>query len=246
MKVLKILYIIAIAFYLSGCNEHTATKTVSFKDGLIEFYIPDSELVVYELKDFLEDNIHISVGAFDYSELKHFEPESYSSDVMKIFYNSDSNKYEQLLDFLRTFDFSTNDFAIFSDYNGYGSTNKKICVNTSHKKITRNGQIVGEQIFYMPNQKLPFSASYDFVFATRTKLVDISIYVNVLGNDIQPYEDFVIEKDGSHYWKSEKAKEDFYTLLESKKYKELPVNLQLLRETKDLFLKTLVINEEKL
>ena len=74
----------------------------------------------------------------------------------------------------------------------------------------------------MPKQKLPFSTSYDFVFATRTKLVDISIYINVIGNDIQPYTDFVIEKNGSYYWKSEKAKEDFYTLLESKKYKELP------------------------
>ena len=243
MKLLKTTFIITIAFLLFGCTKHYAIKRVSFSDNLIEFYIPDSKLVVYELKDFLEDNIHISVGAFDYSELKYFEPESYSSAAMKIFYNSDSNKYAQLLDYLKTFDFSTNDFAIFSDYNGYGSTNKKVCINTSHKKITRNGQIVGEQIFYMPNQKLPFSTSYDFVFATRTKLVDISIYINVIGNDIQPYTDFVIEKNGSYYWKSEKAKEDFYTLLESKKYKELPKNLQLLRETKDLFLKTLVINE---
>ena len=61
----------------------------------------------------------------------------------------------------------------------------------------------------MPSQKVPFSASYDFVFATQTKLEDISIYINVLGNDIQPYTDFIIEKDGSYYFKSKKAKEDF-------------------------------------
>lgn len=243
MKVLKAILIMTFTLMVLGCGEQYAIKKVSFKNNLIEFYIPDSELVAYELKDFHEDNVHISVGAFDYLELKQFEPEAYSSAAMNIFYNSDSNRYEKLLEYLRTFDFSTNDFAIFSDYNGYGSTSKKICVNTSHEKITRNGQIVGEQIFYMPKQKLPFSASYDFVFATQTKLVDISIYINVLGNDIQPYTDFIIEKDGSYYFKSEKAKEDFYTFLESKKYKKLPKNLQLLRETKDLFLKTLKINE---
>lgn len=243
MKLLKILLSIAIVFLLFGCEEQYATKKVSFKDNLIEFFIPDSDMVVYELKDFREDNVHISVAAIDYSELKHYESESYSTAAMEIFYNSDNNKFEQLLNYLREFDFSTNEFAIFSDYNGYGSTSRKVCVNTSHKSITKDGEIVGEQIFYMPQRKFPFSVSYDFIIAAQSKLIDISFYINVLGNDIQPYTDFIIEKDGSYRWKSEKTKEDFYNILESKKYKVLPKNLQLLRETKDLFLKTFVIND---
>lgn len=244
MKVLKIIFISAFVFLLLGCKDQPATKKVSFIDNLVEFSIPDSEQIVYKIEDYLEDNIHISVAAFDYSRLKNFEKESYSDAAMNIFYNSDSNKYKQLLEYLKDFDFSRNDFALFSDYNGYGSTKKKLCVNNSHKKIIINGQVVGEQIFYMPQQKLPFSTSYNFIIVTPEKLIDASLEINVLGNDIQPYEDFIIEKNGNYYWKSENTKEDFYKLLESDKYKLLPENLQLLRETKDLLLKTLIINEK--
>lgn len=247
MKVLKAVFIMTIVLMIFGCGEQYATKKVSFVDNLIEVSIPDSELVVYEKEKIINlkqyDVVEVLVNGFTYDELKNFEAESYSKDAMKIFYNSDENKYEQLLDYLRKFDFTSNEFAIYSDYGGYGSTTKFACVNSSHKKIMRNSEIIGEEIFYISGKEFPFSTSYQFIIVTKEKLLKVRLSINLVGEDINPYTDFIIEKDGTYYWKSEEAKKSFYELLESKEYKKLPKNLQLLRETKDLFLKTLKINE---
>ena len=248
MKVLKAVFIMTIILMIFGCGEQYATKKVSFVDNLIEVSIPDSELVVYEKEKIInlkqDDAVEVLVNGFTYDELKNFEAESYSKDAMKIFYNSDENKYEQLLEYLCKFDFTSNEFAIYSDYGGYGSTTKFACVNSSHKKIMKNSEIIGEEFFYIPEKGFPFSTSYQFIIVTKEKLIDISITIINVGEDsIELLKDFFELKDGTYYWKSEEAKKSFYELLESKEYKKLPKNLQLLRETKDLFLKTLKINE---
>ena len=243
MKVLKAVFIMTIILMIFGCGEQYATKKVSFVDNLIEVSIPDSELVVYEKEKIInlkqDDVVKVAINGFTYDELKNFEAESYSSEIMAILYNRNDSQCEYILKYINSVDFKNTKCVLFSER---FIDNRFLDLYLS--PIYYQDKIIGEQLFHLTNDKIPFSIGYDFIFVTKEKLIETSIAIINVGEDnVELLKDFSELKDGTYYWKSEEAKKSFYELLESKEYKKLPKNLQLLRETKDLFLKTLKINE---
>ena len=51
-----------------------------------------------------------------------------------------------------------------------------------------------------------------------------------------------MRKDGNYYWINQACLEAMYDLLFSDDYKKLPRDLQLIRETRDMILQTVKIN----
>ena len=162
---------------------------------------------------------------------------------MYIIKESNGNEYENFLDYFNSVDFENTKWVMFSDVDGYNTSSHKNFINNSHKKISYNGNVIGEELFFIGDGSLPVSISYNFLFVTKQKLVSVVMRINSFGDDISGFQNMLEKKDDAYYWKSKKDQEQFFFMLEGRSRKSLPQNIQLLWETKELFLKTLKINE---
>lgn len=244
------LVIVLISFF-AGCNENKKSykteltrkeETVKIViDDEVLFYIPDNEKIIYKMEDRIKNSsnkeiISVNFNAFDYEQLKNFESESYSRELMKIFYNKALGKYDQIIDYLKTADFEKPELIMFPPRQAY-----KAYIKESHNKIIYNDRIIGEQVFYIRNASTPCTVEYRLLFVTGNKLISGEIETKITEEDAAFIKDLMEQKEDGYYWKSPKAEGDFYTLLESENYQNLTEKLKLLRETKDKFYETLVI-----
>jgi len=233
-----------ILMSLFGCNNgNRRVKSVSFIDNLFSFSVIDDDNVVYEFSKRGKENVNIIVNGYEYRELKKFEEDSFSSKAMYIIKESNGNEYENFLDYFNSVDFENTKWVMFSDVDGYNTSRHKNFINNSHKKISYNGNVIGEELFFMGDGSLPISISYNFLFVTKQKLVSVVMRINSFGDDISGFQNMLEKKGDAYYWKSKKDQEQFFFMLEGRNRKSLPQNIQLLWETKELFLKTLKINE---
>jgi hypothetical protein len=125
--------------------------------------------------------------------------------------------------------------------------NQDVDIRNSYKLIRSNGVIIGETFFHANSIKLQAPTVYGYTICLIINDTIFNIYLSFAvnkdfytTNNMSIYFDI---HDQNYYWKDEDAILVFYECLTSEKYKNLPKQLQLLRESRDVILDTLRIND---
>ena len=84
-------------------------------------------------------------------------------------------------------------------------------------------------------------------FVLQDRLERISFGINSIENSAEELVNsfpqwFEMRSDGNYYWINQECLDAMYDLLFSDDYKKLPRELQLIRETRDMILQTVRIN----
>lgn len=240
MKRYSILFVTILGFfYILGCSseKHEMKKKTVNIDGVLSYKIYDSEKIVESKAD---GKIYVDTVKFPLSSLRNFESKSYSETFLNLVKNAQGNIFEKIDAYLNSYDFSCNNYALYNnrfDSVDESGANKK---RFSNQPVIYNGKVIGELI-YRDNSSHCFSyvllyVSSDYLFTTTIELYRIdpcilekeSNYFEKKNNEFLPY-----------HWISESKRKEFYELLESDEFKNLPEDFQLLRQSKDLFLSSL-------
>jgi hypothetical protein len=244
-KLLIIFSIVLLTFSLlniSCGNKKLKTKVVTV-DNVVSYEIFDDDFFVPDTL-FAENKININTVAFSFDRLKSFEDESFSKPLMDIIYNSSDDMYEKVIDYLSSAKFDEDYFVLFNNRTT-GSVPSDVKMNNDFPLI-KDGIIIGEYMFqnngshYFP---------YEFIYFSKNHLIQTTIELNrpdmsMFENCKEFFSKRETESSLPYYWVSDQKKKEFFEILESKKYKKLPEEFQLLRESKDLFLRTLTILEQ--
>lgn len=116
-----------------------------------------------------------------------------------------------------------------------------------YEKIEYDGEVVGELIFYIP----PINYSWDegsLLYSIKIVIDGYIIIIDVyLKNFIVDYPhnfpQYFELIAGKYFWKNEAGMNEFSRDLNNKNYRKFPSLLKQFRETKDMILATLEINE---
>lgn len=227
------------------------TKTVTTEDGFLSFEIPEKcgcvdiyhrnprklEIAGYCAINF-RDNIN-SYGRPLYELL--------IKDNLKL-------KYDHVKELLLSNDYiKTGDFTLDPNYRINEFSNEKQYIGylpRSYKPIIRD-DVLGEEYMYAPldskvlNKYGGGSMDYNITFVLSDRLERISfgriiIDGSSLVNSFPQW--FEMRSDGNYYWINQECLDQMYDLLFSDDYKKLPRDLQLIRETRDMILNTVRIN----
>ena len=241
--VVKYIIILLFFFVFISCDKtKLKTKVVSVKDVVSyemfddDFFVPDTL--------FAENKININTVAFSFDRLKSFEDESFSKPLMDIIYNSSDDMYEKVIDYLSSAKFDEDYFVLFNNRTT-ASVPSDVKMNNDFPLI-KDGIIIGEYMFqnngshYFPYEFIYFSKNHLIQTTIELNRPDMSMFENCKEFFAKKYPDSFLP----YYWVSDQKKKEFFEILESNKYKKLPKEFQLLRESKDLFLRTLTILEQ--
>ena len=113
--------------------------------------------------------------------------------------------------------------------------------------------VLGEEYFYWPSKSSIYdnyratTVYYHITFALPDRLERISFGINSIDYSAEELVNsfpqwFEMRKDGLYYWINQECLDAMYDLLFSDDYKKLPRDLQLIRETRDMILQTVRIN----
>lgn len=248
MKKLALIFLISCISIALGY-----TKTVTTEDGFLSFEVPEECGCI----DIFHRNgrkleIKGSEVGFDSKYLVCFS-EIFSDFLEKKQYKITRTDLEKLL---LTNNFPESDtFAFDQYYNRYSRDESKQYIGflpKSYKTIIRD-DILGEEYFYIPKEsriydnKRATTVSYRITFALPDRLERIKFVINSIDYSAEELVNsfpqwFEMRKDGLYYWINEECLEAMYDLLFSDDYKKLPRDLQLIRETRDMILQTVKIN----
>lgn len=228
------------------------SKTVTTEDGCLSFEVPEEcgcidihhrnprslQIAGYCSINF-RDNIN-SYGRplyfllkknnfkFNYSEVKHL---------------LQTNNYQETGDFTLTPNYNQEYIGTSKQYIGY--------LPKSYKPIIRE-DIIGEEYMYAMTKYSVFdkyggdSIGYHVTFCLNDRLERIS-FTRIISDGkawIETFPDWYEKRsDGNYYWKNQECLNEMYDLLFSDDYKKLPRDLQLIRETRDMILQTVRVND---
>lgn len=242
MKKILVIILAASLFNISCGIGKLKTKVVPVKHIATYEMFDDDFFVSNTLSE--DNKININTVAFTFGQLKSFEDEAFSKPLMNIIYNYSYERYEKVIDYLNSAKFDEDYFVLFS--------NGGACTATSDVKlnndfpIVKDGVIIGE---YMFQNNVYHSFPYEFIYFSKYHLIRTTIELR--RPDVSMFEnckEFFAQTDKdnplSYYWVSDEKKKEFFEILESDNYKKLPKEFQRLRESKDLFLRTLTILEK--
>lgn len=246
MKKLALIFLISCISIALGY-----TKTVTTEDGFLSFEVPEECGCI----DIFHRNprkleIKGSEVIFDSKYLVCFS-EKFSDFLVKKEYRYERKEFEEYL--LHNNFPESDQFAFDQFYNRYSRDESKQYVGflpKSYKPIIMD-KILGEEYMYAPldskvlNKYGGGSMNYKMTFVLSDRLERISfgriiIDGSSLVNSFPQW--FEMRKDGNYYWINQACLEAMYDLLFSDDYKKLPRDLQLIRETRDMILQTVKIN----
>ena len=144
-------------------------------------------------------------------------------------------------------------FAFDQFYNRYSRDESKQYVGflpKSYKPIIMD-KILGEEYMYANTDYCFLDKSggdtigYHITFVLNDRLERIA-FTRIISDGISLINSFPqwfeMRRDGNYYWINQECLEAMYDLLFSDDYKKLPRDLQLIRETRDMILQTVRIN----
>lgn len=242
----KIIYLF-IMIFIASCY----AKTVTTEDGFLSFEVPE-ECGCIDIFHRNPRKLEISGTEiiFDSKYLVCFS-EKFSDFLVKKEYRYERKEFEEYL--LHNNFPESDQFAFDQFYNRYSRDEPKQYVSflpKSYQTIIRD-DVLGEEYFYASlkskvlDQYGGCSMDYHITFVLSDRLERISfgriiIDGSSLVNSFPQW--FEMRKDGLYYWINEECLEAMYDLLFSDDYKKLPRDLQLIRETRDMILQTVRIN----
>lgn len=229
------------------------TKTITSEDGFLSFEVPE-ECGCIDIFHRNGTKLEISGSKviFDSKHLVCFS-EKFSDFLVKKEYRYERKEFEEYL--LHNNFPESDQFAFDQFYNRYSRDESKQYVGylpKSYKPIIMD-DVLGEEYFWLPvkyciyNEYRATGFSYHITFALPDRLERISFGINSIDYSAEELVNsfpqwFEMRKDGLYYWINQECLEAMYDLLFSDDYKKLPRDLQLIRETRDMILQTVRIN----
>ena len=248
MKKLALIFLISCISIALGY-----TKTVTTEDGFLSFEVPE-ECGCIDIFHRNGTKLEISGSKviFDSKHLVCFS-EKFSDFLVKKEYRYERKEFEEYL--LHNNFPESDQFAFDQFYNRYSRDESKQYVGylpKSYKPIIMD-DVLGEEYFWLPvkyciyNEYRATGFSYHITFALPDRLERISFGINSIDYSAEELVNsfpqwFEMRKDGLYYWINQECLEAMYDLLFSDDYKKLPRDLQLIRETRDMILQTVRIN----
>lgn len=237
----KNIFIVGLmCFVLFSCKStKLKTKVVTVKN-VVSYEMFDDD---YFAEDMFADNkIICHTVAFTFNRLKSFEDDAFSKEFMNIIHSSSNDVYDRTMEYLNSAKFDEDYFVLFR--NG-GSEPSDIKLYNDFP-FENDGKIIGEYIFV---NNIYHSFSYEFIYVSKNHLLQTTIELRRPETSMfEKCGDFFVKEDKddpfSYYWISDEKKKEFFEILESDNYKKLPKEFQLLREAKDLYLRTLTVLEK--
>ena len=242
----KIIYLF-IMIFIASCY----AKAVTTEDGFLSFEVPEEcGCIDIFLRNPRKLEISGSKVIFDSKHLVCFS-EIFSDFLENKQYKITRTDFEKLL---LTNNFPESDtFAFDQYYNRYSRDEPKQYVGflpKSYKPIIMD-KILGEEYMYANTDYCFLDKSggdtigYHITFVLNDRLERIA-FTRIISDGISLINSFPqwfeMRSDGLYYWINQECLEAMYDLLFSDDYKKLPRDLQLIRETHDMILQTVKIN----
>lgn len=241
MKRYVLLPVIMFVCFFCGCHKtENGLKRIDVKvDDSVSYKIYDLDKITETKQD---GKIYVRTVKIPLEELKNFEENSYNKKFLTVAKNNQGTLYESLDNYLNSYDFSGNDYALhnnrFDSFDESGLNQKRFF----NKPIIYNGKVIGELV-YKDNAFHCFS--YEFTYITKSHLYTTKIELYRINPSILENEHNYFEKKNNeflpYHWISEAKRLQFYNILESNDFEKLPEEFRLLRMSKDLFLDSLSI-----
>lgn len=227
-------------------------------DGHLEFDIPDNELVTTDFYDFQRVNVWIQEFTTDNTDNIRLLSYFASPILFDVIKNDDFMiKKDHIVEMIKNNDINeSGTYSINSNFY-YVAPGKKRYESTyldeTYHKVYYSGEPIGEWFIttegvdYKINSE-PVSKSVKIFTAFVLNDFIISIDLNLNHSDLplvpEIYPElFTVKEDGNIYWKSRECILCFCDILMGDDYVNLPPKLRALRETFDMIMNTLVINE---
>ncbi len=240
----KLLLFVFFVSLFSGCSKtEIVLKTKDVKvDESVKHKIYDMDMIVESKQD---GKIFIHTVKIPLEKLNRLEEKSYSKKFLALTKNNQEELYRRIDEYLNSYDFSVNEYALYNnrfDSVDKGGRNKKRFIN---KPIINNGKIIGELIF---RDNAFHCFSYELIYVSKSHLYATKIELYRINSSILENQIDYFEKKNNdflpYHWISDEKRLEFYRILESDDCKKLPVEFQLLRNSKDLFLNSLTIDDD--
>ena len=251
--VVSLLLMIAMSFSCRGKQEKTDEPEISknmtklIYCGFCSYEVINDDFIFSDPKDLsyfdFPEYIRIKANLHEYSSVKRWEKEALAPQFSDFVKNEEDLSYAKVKNFYC--ESKGDDFKLLSNYPGYNAEeNETYFLEGTRQDIYIDGEPVGEYAVTIYDSDSLVYICYEGMILSESGLIKVDIELRTSGFRIQiPNPNYFDYEDSQLVWKSEKDKKEFYDKMESDEYKKLPSHVVLLRETKDLFLKTLVTTD---
>jgi hypothetical protein len=226
-----------------------ANELVSILDSGITFEIPDGVLD-RRTSPKTSDFKNISEYSKYWGDKTSLRIDILTEEVFRVNYKP-SDISPTINELLRSHEqFNTKNLRALLDKDGsfiYSVYSPDAFLAQSYLPIIYSNKNIGETFFISSFHELKAPASYAFAFyiAAKDSIVQIALSLNDYNNYVIPNSlpDYFLERNGAFYWRSRESVALFFDQINSDLYKNMPTQLRLLREARDLILCTLKVME---
>ena len=246
MKKISLIFLI---FWLSIAFGYT--KTVTTEDGFLSFEVPEECGCIdifqrnprkLEICGYTIIKPFIYKTEFSIPFYKLLTENDFEIDLLNIRKLLETNSYIESDDFALDPSYRLDEFSGNKRYIGF--------LPKSYKPIIMD-KILGEEYMYANTDYCFLDKSggdtigYHITFVLNDRLERIA-FTRIISDGISLINSFPqwfeMRSDGNYYWINQECLDAMYDLLFSDDYKKLPRDLQLIRETRDMILNTVRIN----
>ena len=239
LQVLLFIYLLSLSTFSTYAN-----RPITLLDGRITFQIPTNDIVknIATYKGPRRGVILVRTNILTGKDFSTATSGSFSIILEKQLY---SDNYEIIPAHIKRLildNCKNKEQFIFAK-------NSSEYLRESHRLLHYNDAIIGESILWIdsPVEKYPWSTqiAYTMFFIVENTILEVEVsFLDKYKDNTFPimFPQYFYKEKGEFYWKSEDTLIDFYKFLESNEYVKLPEGIRLLKETKDLILKTFEIN----
>lgn len=253
MKKNKLLFFLCTIFIFTSCVKKQ-TNIIQKTEPEITNCLIEKEYCSYQIlkNNFIsgdpntisyigpQQGIIINSTIIPYDELYHYEPNAFSPGFGRFIKNEENLSYEKVLHYFS--ENINNDYILLANKTGYGANDEKYFVDGSHNIYCVNNIRNSEYAVAISNSDSMCYITYEFLIISARGLISADIMLKCSAFDIQVSNSNYFDYDsGQLDWKSPAAKKEFCERLESSDYKRLPTKISLLRDSKDLFLKSFLL-----
>lgn len=242
----KIIYLF-IMIFVASCY----AKTVTTEDGFLSFEVPEECECIdinhrnprkLEIRGYFLTKPFICKTEFSIPFYKLLTENNLEIDLQMTKKLLETNSFLESDDFALDPSYRLDEFSGDKRYIGY--------LPKSYKPIIMD-KILGEEYMYANTDYCFLDKSggdtigYHITFVLNDRLERIA-FTRIISDGISLINSFPqwfeMRSDGNYYWINQACLEAMYDLLFSDDYKKLPRDLQLIRETRDMILQTVKIN----
>ncbi|MDR1251773.1 MAG: hypothetical protein LBK62_06355 [Treponema sp.] len=225
-------------------NSIYGQEILSFLEGKVTFHRPlnvtrweerPQFTNVKEQSSYWKGKIQLATDVYDAKELNSEPPTVMSKELYDL---ARGKNFLSRSDLLNLFN-SKNDFVL-------ERYNQHVDMKESYVLLRRNGEKTGEAFFHANAIDMKASIVYGYTICCIVDAKVFNIYLSYTIEDdfyvTNKMNNYFVLRGSNYYWKDEKSILAFYECLSSAGYKNLPIQLQRLREAYDTIITTLTVD----